>query len=265
MKSQKLEDIIELVKNDDCHHYNSSVKRLRIVLKSFLDYSKESEVLPPQTLIPVCLFAVPDILRKLFGFAEEQNLEEEPEKAGLRVCVQTYLKGLLKLLGECDVEIKHVVVQSMAKSAWLTPAYPTLARKWVRELTKIWATSGDNLNLGLRCFVAFEKILRAGNDEFYMWGLRRIYVGYFEHCGQVSWRTLEHINFMSNCFCETVKISPERAYYVLFGYVRSLSVQVQSLNNLKGREKADHSAKLYSQQMIQILRLLVQVVGKSGE
>jgi hypothetical protein len=78
MKSQKLEDIIELVKTDDCHHYNSSLKRLRVVLKVFASYSKESEVLPPETLIPVCLFAVPEILRKLLGFNEGDSLTEEP-------------------------------------------------------------------------------------------------------------------------------------------------------------------------------------------
>ena len=89
----------------------------------------------------------------------------------------------------------------MSKSAWLTPAYPLLTRKWLKELTKTWATSSDNLNLGLRCFVAFQKILSVSSDEFYMWGLRRFYVGFFEHCGQVTWRNLEHINFMSNCFC----------------------------------------------------------------
>lgn len=60
-------------------------------------------------------------------------------------------------------------------------------------------------------------------------------------------------------------MKPERAYYVLFGYVRTLAVQVQSLNGMKGKQKAELATKLYSQQMIQIFRLLVQVVGKSGE
>lgn len=98
-----------------------------------------------------------------------------------------------------------------------------------------------------------------------MWGLRRLYVGFFEHCGQVNWRNIEHINFMVNCFCEIVKIYPERAYYVLFGYVRTIAVQIQSLNSKKSREKIELSTKLYSQQMLQILRLLVHAVGKSGE
>ena len=38
--------------------------------------------------------------------------------------------------------------------------------------------------------MALEKALRAGNDEFFIWGLRRMYVGYFENCGQLTWRTL---------------------------------------------------------------------------
>lgn len=59
MANQKLEDIIELVKTDNCQNYNTSIKRLRQVLKAFANYSKESDVLPPETLIPVCLFAIP--------------------------------------------------------------------------------------------------------------------------------------------------------------------------------------------------------------
>jgi len=87
-------------------------------------------------------------------------LTEPPQKTPLRLCIQLYLRGLLRLLGECEEEIKHVVVQSMSKSILLTPAFPTLARKWIRALTHIWATSWENLNLGLRCFVALERILK---------------------------------------------------------------------------------------------------------
>jgi hypothetical protein len=71
MQGQKLEDIIELVKQDDCRHFNASVKRLRVVLKLFATYSKDSNTLPPATLIPVCLFSVPDIFRNLLGLSED--------------------------------------------------------------------------------------------------------------------------------------------------------------------------------------------------
>lgn len=85
--------------------------------------------------------------------------------------------------------------------------------------------------------MALEKALRTANDEFYIWGLRRMYVGYFENCGQVTWRTLEHINFMGNCFCEVLRLNPAKAYYVLFGYIRTIAMQIQSLNNCKGKQK----------------------------
>lgn len=71
MQGQKLQDIIELVKQDDCRHFNASVKRLRVVLKLFATYSKDSNTLPPATLIPVCLFSVPDIFRNLLGLSED--------------------------------------------------------------------------------------------------------------------------------------------------------------------------------------------------
>jgi hypothetical protein len=70
---------------------------------------------------------------------------------------------------------------------------------------------------------------------------------------------------MGNCFCELTRINPERAYYVLFGYLRSLAQQLHSLHSLKGKQKGELITKLYSQQSIQGLRLLGQAVGKGGE
>ena len=52
-----------------------------------------------------------------------------------------YLKGLLRILGESDDEIKHIVVQSMVQNIDLVNAFPQLFRKWVRALVGIWATN----------------------------------------------------------------------------------------------------------------------------
>ena len=51
----------------------------------------------------------------------------------------------------------------------------------------------------------------------------------------------------------------------MFGYVRALAMQVQALNNAKGKEKKEQIAKLYSQQTIQAFKLLGRVVGRGGE
>jgi len=48
----------------------------------------------------------------------------------------------------------------MSKSILLTPAFPMLAKKWVKAIVEVWANARENLNLGLRCFVALEKLLR---------------------------------------------------------------------------------------------------------
>ena len=51
----------------------------------------------------------------------------------------------------------------------------------------------------------------------------------------------------------------------MFGYIRSLAMQMQGLNTKKGKEKRELISKLYSQQMLQVFRLFGQVVGKGGE
>lgn len=90
-----------------------------------------------------------------------------------------------------------------------------------------------NINLGLRAFISINKYLHVINEETLMWTLRRMYVAYFENSKQISWRNLEHINFMTNCYCELSKINESRSYYVLFGYVRSIALQMANLNKSK--------------------------------
>ena len=69
---------------------------------------------------------------------------------------------------------------------------------------------------------------------------------------------------MGNCFCEVIRLNPPKAYYVLFGYIRTIAMQIQSLNSCKGKEKREFTSKLYSMQILQAFRLLGQAVGKSG-
>lgn len=95
-----------------------------------------------------------------------------------------------------------------------------------------------------------------------MWTLRRMYVSYFENSRQISWRNLEHINFMTNCYCELAKINESRTYYVLFGYVRSIALQMANLNKAKRKEKVELVNKLFSNQILNCFRLFTAVVSR---
>jgi hypothetical protein len=66
-------------------------------------------------------------------------LEEEPENAGIRLQLVVFLRGMLRLLGECEWEVKGVVVQSMGQTIGLTKCLPSMSRKWVRALITLWA------------------------------------------------------------------------------------------------------------------------------
>ena len=55
--------------------------------------------------------------------------------------------------------------------------------------------------------MALSKYLEKCSTTMYMWGIRRMYVSYFENCKQVSWRNFEHINFMNNSFTEILKFN----------------------------------------------------------
>jgi hypothetical protein len=140
--------------------------------------------------------------------------------------------------------------------------YPKISRRWLKTLIHLWSTETTNINLGLRSFIAINKFLKVVGDETLMWGLRRIYVAYFENSKQVSWRNLEHVNFMINCFCELAKINESRTYYVLFGYIRSIALQMANLNKAKRKEKVDIINKLYSNQVLNCFRLFTALVSR---
>jgi hypothetical protein len=78
MQSQNLEEIIERVKKDEGLKPSASIKRLRPILKAFGSYSTTSETLPPQTLIPVCLFSLPRLFRTLLDITEGTPLDAPP-------------------------------------------------------------------------------------------------------------------------------------------------------------------------------------------
>ena len=65
MSNAKLEELIEHIKQDQGHKPNITVKKLRPLLKAFMEYSTTADQLPPPTLIPVCLFVLPKLFKKL--------------------------------------------------------------------------------------------------------------------------------------------------------------------------------------------------------
>ena len=118
-----------------------------------------------------------------------------------------YLKSMIKLLAESSDEIKHIIVEGMSRSIVLVGPFIPITKRWIKALLDLWSTCSDNLNISLRCHLALAKYFKSCDNSMYMWGLRRMYVCYFENCKQVSWRNLEHINFMINSLCEVVKIN----------------------------------------------------------
>lgn len=158
-------------------------------------------MLPPSTFIPCTLFSVPDRFHELLKLPNGALLEQEPKTLSYNLLLKLYLKSVLKLAMQSQEEINHIVVEGMSRSILFLLPYPKIAKKWVKCLVDLWAGSVENLNVCLRCHLALNKYLSSFDDNSFMWGLRRLYVGYFEACKQVSWKNFEHINFMINSFC----------------------------------------------------------------
>lgn len=67
---------------------------------------------------------------------------------------------------------------------------------------------------------------------------------------------------MINSFCEIIRINPNRAYYVMFGYLRSIALQLDKLNKSKRKEKIDLTNKLFSNQILNCFKLFTAVISR---
>lgn len=67
---------------------------------------------------------------------------------------------------------------------------------------------------------------------------------------------------MINSFCEIIKFNTERGYYVLFGYLRSISLELDKLNKSKRKEKSELIKKLFSNQILNCFKLFMAIVSR---
>lgn len=116
----------------------------------------------------------------------------------------------------------------MIKSAHLTIPYRKIYRVWVKKVIDLWATG--SLSLKIRAFSLLSLYLGFFEEEDQTWVLRRCYLHFFENCKQVTWRSFESINLMVNTFCELCRISPEVAYFVAFGNLRLILMEIDKTN-----------------------------------
>lgn len=67
---------------------------------------------------------------------------------------------------------------------------------------------------------------------------------------------------MVNSLCEVVRINTERSYYVLFGYLRSIALELDKLHKSKRKERVDQTAKLFSNQILNCFKLFTALVSR---
>lgn len=104
-------------------------------------------------------------------------------------------------------------------------SFPKVLRHWIKLLVSVWATC--EIKVKVRAFNVISKLLGLLDEENATWLLRRAYVSFVENAKHVNWRNYEYLNLMINCFCELCRSCPSTAYFVVFGYLRMLAVQLE--------------------------------------
>lgn len=228
--------------------------------KYFSQYTDLEQNLPPENLMVFSIFQLPDLWTRVLKLKESEPLYDEPS-LGVSLYVKLYLNTLTKLLNQSsDEEVQHIVLQGMIKSAHLTLAYRKIYRMWVKQVITIWATG--SLSIKIRAFSLLSVFLGHFEEEDKTWLLRRCYLHFFENCKQVTWRSFENINLMVNTFCELCRIAPDIAYFVAFGNLRSILLEIDKTNKESKRKRKELIKKLYSFQILNCLKLLSSIITR---
>ena len=254
MTYQQIESLIEGLS------VKPTLPNLRRIIKHFSQFTDLEENLPPENLMVFSIFKLPQIWTTLLKLEQGEALFEEPS-LGTSLYLKTYLNSLTKLLKQTsEEEVQHVILQGMTKAAPLTLCYRKIYREWTKEAMDIWASG--SLGLKVRAFGLLTELLKLFEEEDKTWVLRRSYLKYMENCKQVSWRNFEAINLMINCFCEWSRLCPEVAYFVSFGHLRLILIQIDKVMKESKRKRKELIKKLYSFQILNCLKLLSSLITR---
>ena len=78
----EVEQVQNIIKSFDSHELSTAqtFRHIRKIVKALHEFASDSNKLPPQSLIPCCLFKVPEKFKSFLGVEAEEPLTEVPEK-----------------------------------------------------------------------------------------------------------------------------------------------------------------------------------------
>ncbi|KAK4407348.1 Nucleolar complex protein 2 [Sesamum angolense] len=154
-------------------------------------------------------------------------------------------------------------------------AFPALLRKYIKVALHFWGTGSGALPVVSFLFLR-DSCIRLGSDCLDDC-IKGMYKAYVLNCQFVNSTKLQHLQFLSNCFTELLRVDIPSAYQHAFGYIRQLAMilkealscstkkkktkskgkeEPSSSKKEKGKEAPSSSAKRRSWQAVNLFSIL---------
>ncbi|KZV56444.1 hypothetical protein F511_08342 [Dorcoceras hygrometricum] len=165
--------------------------------------------------------------------------------------VKSYLGNSLHVLNQMtDNEMIAFMIKRLRYSSLFLAAFPALARKYIKVALHFWGTESGALPVVSFLFLR-DSCIRLGSD-YLDECIKGMYKSYVLNCHNVNPAKLQHIQFLSNCFIELLRVDISSAYQHAFAYIRQLAMILKDAfsgsakknpNKKKGKDVPSSSKK----------------------
>ncbi|XP_073143147.1 nucleolar complex-associated protein 2 [Henckelia pumila] len=137
--------------------------------------------------------------------------------------VKSYLGNSLHVLNQMtDNEMIAFMLKRLRYSSLFLAAFPALLRKYIKVALHFWGTESGALPVVSFLFLR-DLCIRLGSDSLDEC-IRGMYKSYVLNCHNINPAKLQHIQFLSNCFIELLRVDISSAYQHAFAYIRQLAM-----------------------------------------
>jgi hypothetical protein len=175
------------------------------------------------------------------------------EKGNIKGTIHRYLTLLSKFLKNAEKPMISFLFKYIDNISQLVILFKNLIEIYLKILLKIWASNATNKENSLQVvkFILFRK------PEHFDLTLKLFYINYLEVAKAMNWGSIKKIEQLQNDIIEILKLDYQRAYIVIFSFIRKLCLQLRTTVNDK---KATSIKNIYNWQFINSVALWTRAV-----
>ncbi|KAL8472723.1 hypothetical protein ACS0TY_029813 [Phlomoides rotata] len=154
--------------------------------------------------------------------------------------VKSYLGNALHVLNQMtDNEMIAFMLRRLKFSSLFLAAFPALLRKYIKVALHFWGTGSGALPVVSFLFLR-DSCIRLGSDCLDDC-IRGMYKAYVLNCHFINSTKLQHIQFLSNCIIELLRVDIPSAYQHAFVYIRQLAMILKGTLSSSTKKKKTKS------------------------